>query len=925
MAAPIVYEGAAAPSEPVRDALFTGMKFWVGHRVPQRGNYVRSIENNGGKVVPLEKNADYLISDPARKDAPPGSYSFKFIEDSVEAGALQDFEKYLCNSSEPDSRPVGSTIAARATRTPFTREDDKILTEWVARKEREGAPTYGYEIYKKLAAKHPRHTYQSWRDRWRRILQYRRLPVPDGEESPTPATPSAKSPARPSPSQPGTPKGPGVGQASTQSPGEARPRARFSAEEDQLLIEHIKESIENNKAISGNKIYLDLAKDFPQHTMHSWRDRWLKQLAPQLQDEIAKWKSERRPRIQSDHTVRRGANGSRGPTETPEQPQLSQVREPASVQPAADDIVQTDASQPSKRAQEEIAQHTARIDTGNISNDQSQTQALRSAPEIKTEPQMETENNAQSSDFPNQAAPQDELQSDAAMQTEKEAFFGDYQAYLEAEERPIEIWPRIRGRVVDLWDLWQAVISLKMDPPERDWQQVAESLHFDWVEQETVPEELRQCYEKYLAGFEEAIVNFEETEDNDDGDDNEAENENAAPDFEEPLPSSPPMMPSLKRSFADANLSSDRAYPRSTPKRTRIDRNSEIPSTPDDVNGTSHLRGQTRAETTPTKPSKLTSGLLPVASGQTANVMGDDDEDDEARDEVQELPAIRTRKQPIEPETQNFRYDPETQTFAFDTQADMEEESQNNITPSQQLLQESDARSSGLLETSPVSGRQLQHAVQTTPTPKRTIRNPFQDDGSDGEASGATSNRGNEPPTNTIMPQSKRRSLPQKWTPKRSSPAAAANASSPIPSRPPPPPPQSQPPRAAAPTTPRPQSAAKESPDDVIDRFCSLGYPRDIVLQALQATTWRLGDAGQVMEMLHQRGGALPQKTHGVWTPRDDDALRFLVNTSTSASARDAKAEKKRAKELRRLEAKHGPELIALRRKYLGLEEWDGA
>ena len=42
----------------------------------------------------LEKQADLIIADHARKDTPPGSISWKFIEQSVAKGVLEDIEDH---------------------------------------------------------------------------------------------------------------------------------------------------------------------------------------------------------------------------------------------------------------------------------------------------------------------------------------------------------------------------------------------------------------------------------------------------------------------------------------------------------------------------------------------------------------------------------------------------------------------------------------------------------------------------------------------------------------------------------------------------------------------------------------------------------------------------------------------------------------
>ena len=82
-------------------------------------------------MVPLEKNADYLIADHMRKDAPPGSYSFKFIEDSVKNGILQIEDRYRIGRDPDAPRPAASSAPTKRTRAPFTTADDAALARWV--------------------------------------------------------------------------------------------------------------------------------------------------------------------------------------------------------------------------------------------------------------------------------------------------------------------------------------------------------------------------------------------------------------------------------------------------------------------------------------------------------------------------------------------------------------------------------------------------------------------------------------------------------------------------------------------------------------------------------------------------------------------------------------------------------------------------
>lgn len=167
MAAPIVYQGTNGKYE---GTLFGGIKFWVAQRVPTRQEIVAkikacslpvlpsysaltSLQDNGGKIVPLEKNADVLIADHARKDAPRGSASWKYINDCVREGKLLNIDEYRIGSKQPTLKPTSkptsnpTSTPTKATRAPFTKEDDQILAAWVRRNRHRAS---GNQIYKDL-------------------------------------------------------------------------------------------------------------------------------------------------------------------------------------------------------------------------------------------------------------------------------------------------------------------------------------------------------------------------------------------------------------------------------------------------------------------------------------------------------------------------------------------------------------------------------------------------------------------------------------------------------------------------------------------------------------------------------------------------------------------------------------------------------
>lgn len=191
MASAVVYDDVAEGASVATGALFEGYKFWVAQRVPIRASYLAKIEANGGQVVKLEKQADFLIADHFRRDCPPGSISYEFIEKSITQGRILDPDNFSAGPRVGTSRDVGSIARpAKGTRAAYTPEEDRQLYKWVRDAERNGVAISGNELYKQLEQRNPRHTWQSWRDRYLKKLQYT---PPDAWNVPDNAPPSPPS------------------------------------------------------------------------------------------------------------------------------------------------------------------------------------------------------------------------------------------------------------------------------------------------------------------------------------------------------------------------------------------------------------------------------------------------------------------------------------------------------------------------------------------------------------------------------------------------------------------------------------------------------------------------------------------------------------------------------------------------------------
>lgn len=102
------------------------------------------LQQNGGVVTPLEKDAQVLIADHARTDAPPGSVSWKYITDSVANGFAQLTDRYCI--LRPSGR--GASGRTKMTRSGFTDAEDAALANWVLSHPKDH---YGNQLYKEFA------------------------------------------------------------------------------------------------------------------------------------------------------------------------------------------------------------------------------------------------------------------------------------------------------------------------------------------------------------------------------------------------------------------------------------------------------------------------------------------------------------------------------------------------------------------------------------------------------------------------------------------------------------------------------------------------------------------------------------------------------------------------------------------------------
>ncbi len=172
---------AVTEGAPTGLRLFSGTKLWFSRGVPQRDWLIQNAQLNGAEIVPLEKQADILLVDHARKNQPPGTTSYQFVERSIRKGALEDLSDHAVGLSTRVARPVGSvTTAPRGGRVPFTEAEDQFLWNVVELYRRKGGSWKGNKIYEQIEQMNPRHTYQSWRDHYIKVTRFQNRQLTEG-------------------------------------------------------------------------------------------------------------------------------------------------------------------------------------------------------------------------------------------------------------------------------------------------------------------------------------------------------------------------------------------------------------------------------------------------------------------------------------------------------------------------------------------------------------------------------------------------------------------------------------------------------------------------------------------------------------------------------------------------------------------------
>lgn len=537
-----------------------------------------------------------------------------------------------------------------------------------------------------------------------------------------------------------------------------------------------------------------------------------------------------------------------------------------------------------------------------------------------------------------------------------DTFYDDLNTYMNTVDSKINLNPIIGNRQFTIWDLENAVGSQDVDIEDVEWNQVADFLGYEDYD-DYIPDQLQECWEENLRDFVNFMKDFDmsrlepdptadsgdeaisdaareaeeglmipNTMEEDEGPASDEEPEEAQEDYivaeaaeeyetapqergsdelSEEAPeedivaeaaeyeNTEPQLPSLA---APSSVRKKRALD-TTPlpsidtnfKRRRLAPNAVIPSTPE------HLLGFLTSVDGKTQPSPSVARSLRIQRLRHYNL---DDTIKDSQDDTQD----RLKSPPQRPATREPS--PDLGSMEIRTPVLERIESAYDTTPSQQLERESEAGSS------PFTARAERAPI--------AIAEHDDEDEEEDETIASPQQAATPQPKPAPLPAPKKRALPSSFR-------NSTSTSIPHPA------PQPEPARRHSTTNNNRRTSSHGNPPPSMTRqpssipqwvehYESLGYPRTTVNKAMLATTMNPGTlVTTVLESL-ARGTGIPPNIAGIWTDRDDRALRHVLAYDLDRDPLDAADQlslKKALREERRLLNKHGKLWMDQRKQFL--------
>ncbi|KAG6086422.1 hypothetical protein E4U15_000696 [Claviceps sp. LM218 group G6] len=528
--------------------LFKDTVFWVAHKLPSRDYILELIKKNGGIVTHLENQADLRIADHTmkKKYVVPDSISYEYITDSVIKGVTQLPDRYLIlppfDQKTQESR--------KRTRTIFTPAEDAALLIYV---ESHTKDRTGNHIYKIFAESNPRHTWQSWRNRYVRTLlhypshQMERLRSL-GTSAPVPAPAPAPAPA--SVSMP-------VDSATT-------PAA--------CLSPHRKSTMSASEKHNPRQPSASHESTPAQSNEHE----------TETEDETDL------DQFEQDAVVFEEESGR------------SVVRKPKLGGKCFHIYKLARAVLAQKVADEQVDWRRVAEDLGyDLEQNQSVANGLKDCYQKNLADWFELLRIFEAQKSERKSSParseEDRADSDVDHEDQIDQFYLELESFQDRSDLPVKRESEVGGKCLKFWHLGQAVLIHRESNGEVDWRRVVKDLEarYDWGQDQEVVDELKECFKENLAAwFEEEVYEALEKLQKEQAAQKHEEDEfqsNLDSPERQVYPSSPPVGPSgHKRRLDDDDDDDDDDpiyLPEKSAKRRRLNHTAEIPSTPEQMLG----------------------------------------------------------------------------------------------------------------------------------------------------------------------------------------------------------------------------------------------------------------------------------------------------------------------------------------------------
>lgn len=526
---------------------------------------------------------------------------------------------------------------------------------------------------------------------------------------------------------------------------------------------------------------------------------------------------------------------------------------------------------------------------------------------------------------------QDEASVDEGQSSfsEREQFLNDLQDYCEASGKALDTRCVIGDKEVDLWELFRAVSAQDLPPDELDWQQVAEHVGLGRMQNgEAVAALLKSSYDRHLADFVEAMMSFEDNEEDPDEDIAEGEetligDEETAAESRTPRPSQSNSVASplndnsgtkLRKRLPDGQLST----PTKLTKRRRTV-HTEIPMTPEDK-----LRTGRPLSAPASAPGNLQSTAdqeqeLPEVEDLLQRTPRQNQQRQQSPDEPDMTPSQQLRSETDsiaspehgESRTPTLYYSPTAASYPHRNDRQLETIQEEDSTTSTPTKLRSKKREL------PASFQQPREPRLTQLEERREKRRQLEQERRQRQQQ-RQQQRLEEHRQQELLQEERRREeeeQQQQQQEQRQGEQAQEQEQELQRQR------WHQDAADSSETDPEVVQQSQEQFISWKEHYLDQGFSEEVIIEGMRRTTMTPGEAMEAVLASLRDGQGIPPNHEGIWTDRDDAQLKYVVRVGDLQRASDDSGDTRRRKEkarkmLDRLLFKHDESRVKLRRKF---------